>query len=692
MLVLITVASLVQAAVFPDPARAQADRHRAGTFNMQGAQDRWQQGVFPAAKQVEVLALQEVPDAMPPDAELADGVYVNRLTPLAHGFTVERYRWDVGCRTPLPGPPQRSTCVIYKVRSLTRQNRSLAVIVNQPADGVRAVQVIPPQPLVPGGTVDTRAKPALGIRLADGTWFYSLHAMNRQGSSQRNDVPSLISKISAAAGSSDWAAMGDFNRTPDSLLASDYPDAEIVRSELPTYPVKGPASEFDYMIAKGLTDNQYTGFRLTYLDASDHYPVGFWPSAAPPTPRREFACDPIDEILRAGRAVCVPTKNPAIVSLGDSYISGEAGRWAGNAGTGVQGSVWGTDRAAANCSRSEDECDHDLDTVYGPTSYSPGGNACDRSDVAPISTTAYPGVPSWRRFNIACSGATTNEITRPYTAKGEDAQTDQLADLAKRYQVKMIVVSIGGNDLGFKDIITDCAERFMKWPFYAYCKNADAWSDMNSRLDAVGDKVTRALAAIQTTMQHAGYRADDYRLVVQSYPAPLPPSTAYRYNESRFTRYSNGGCPFYDVDTDWARQTLVGGMSREIKAAANSVRAKFLDVSDAFAGHELCNKASAQATQANSSSNPLPSQAAEWVRWVPYLPDHPALNGAPQGDIQEAVHPNSFGQLALGTCLTKVSNRTDLLNNTATAFTCANDGRNGKDGMTVTGNGIFLID
>ncbi|MBB4891872.1 hypothetical protein FHS39_000872 [Streptomyces olivoverticillatus] len=33
-------------------------------------------------------------------------------------------------------------------------------------------------------------------------------------------------------------------------------------------------------------------------------------------------------------------------------------------------------------------------------------------------------------------------------------------------------------------------------------------------------------------------------------------------------------------------------MTRELKAAATSVRAKFLDISDAFAGHELCNKVS----------------------------------------------------------------------------------------------------
>lgn len=137
---------------------------------MQGAPDRWQQGVYAAAKQVEVLALQEVPDAVPPDAELADGASVRRLTALPHGFTVERYRW-VNCLPPLPGQLRSAPCVIYKVKTPSRRNRSLAIVVNQPTDAVRAVQVVPPQPVVAGGPVDSAAKPALGIRLADGTWL-----------------------------------------------------------------------------------------------------------------------------------------------------------------------------------------------------------------------------------------------------------------------------------------------------------------------------------------------------------------------------------------------------------------------------------------------------------------------------------------------------------------------------------------
>ncbi|KUM89738.1 hypothetical protein AQI88_39445 [Streptomyces cellostaticus] len=635
---------------------------------MQGAPDRWQQGVYTAAKQVEVLALQEVPDAVPPDAELADGAYVSRQTTLAHGFTVERYRW-VNCRPPLPGQLHRSPCIIYKVKTPTRRNRSLAIVVNQPTDSVRAVQVIPPQPVLPGGPVDSAAKPALGIRLTDGTWFYTLHAQNRPSRvSQRNDVPSLISKISADAGSH-WAAMGDFNRTPDSLgpLLADYPDLKIVRSGHFTYPVKNPKDEFDYMIANGATDNQYTGFRLTYLDASDHYPVGFWTSAA--ADGHEFLCDPIDAILRARQATCVPPKNPAIVSLGDSYISGEAGRWAGNADTGAHGSVWGTDRAAANCSSDEKTCDHDLATVYGPTSYAPGGNKCDRSDVAPINTADYPHVPAWRRFNLACSGATTNEITHPYADKDEDAQTEQLADIAKRYQVKMIVVSIGGNDLGFSDIVRSCGKRYLL-QIVAYCKNV--WPDVNEKLTTVRQQVVTALQTIQQTMRTAGYRPKDYHLVVQSYPDPLPRSTDYRYPE-KGPRYSEGGCPFYNADTDWARQTLVGGLTRELRNAAATVGARFFDLGAAFEGHELCSNRAHQATASDTSADPLPVWQAEWVRWIPYL-WFQTFPWTSQGDQQEALHPNAYGQEALGECLSQLGGKLESpFGRPATDYTCHND-------------------
>ncbi|MGW1073506.1 GDSL-type esterase/lipase family protein [Streptomyces sp. NPDC002537] len=367
------------------------------------------------------------------------------------------------------------------------------------------------------------------------------------------------------------------------------------------------------------------------------------------------------------------THPPAIVSLGDSYISGEAGRWAGNADTGNGGTVWGTDRAAFDCT-GEDRCRHDSRRVYGSTSYD-GGNRCDRSDVAPITSVDYPGVPRERRFNLACSGATTNEFTHEYAEKRERPQIEQLKDKAREYRVKMVVVSVGGNDLGFKDIVEDCARKYLT---YRYCHDDYSDSDIDKRLDGVEENVTRTLKDIRQGLRDLGYEDKDYQLVVQSYPAPLPTGSDYRYGET-WGRYTTGGCPFYDADTDWARNTLVAGLRAKLRRSASDAEADFLDVKDAFAGHELCGRHDRQATSANSSTNPLGSQDAEWVRWIPYL----VFQTGSQGDQQEALHPNAFGQQALGTCLTELGGQLRT-SSTRGNYRCDNDGKNGATGMTVT--------
>ncbi|GHI10256.1 hypothetical protein AQI88_41635 [Streptomyces cellostaticus] len=629
--------------------------HRSATYNMRYKSERWQHGVFPLAKQVEILALQEVPDSLPPDVVLEGGRQVGPLTN-TNGFTVERYRW-VNCRPPNPQSP----CIIYRVTT-HRRNRSIAIVVNQQGDGVSAVNVIPPQSPAPD------AKPTLGIELADGTWFYSVHARNRVGEAQDNDAPALVGAI-AGVGGDHWAALGDFNRTPDSwprLSQGQF----MVRTGSPTYPVQLPRAELDYMIVKGLSSAlNYTAHRLTYVDGSDHYPVGFWYS---PSGGIDYSCDPGDNLLRARQDKCA--RKAAIVSMGDSYISGEAGRWAGNGDTLPGGTVFGTDRAATNCF-NEHFCGHDLDRVYGLTSYAEGGNRCDRSDTAPIVTASYPGVGSWRHFNLACSGATTNEITNPYTGR-EPAQTDQLRAVALAYRVKEIVVSIGGNDLQFGDIVRSCVRRYLT-AFEPYCKTA--WGDQSTELDTVGKKVTESLRDIQNTMRKAGYAPGDYRLVVQNYPSPLPPSDSYRYRET-YARYIRGGCPFYNTDTDWARNTIVLGMTFALRRAAEAAGATFLDVQDALAGHELCNKNAQQATDDNSAAHPLDSQSAEWVRWVSYL-RYPDALWASQGDNQEAIHPNAFGQLALGGCLTQLGDQAPP--GSYSYFLCVNDGRNGVNGMQI---------
>ena len=86
----------------------------------------------------------------------------------------------------------------------------------------------------------------------------------------------------------------------------------------------------------------------------------------------------------AALAVVAPAANAgpsssttAIVALGDSFSSGEAGRWNGNS-LNIFGTRDGTDRAA-RCTLGI-FCSYDATRVYG-SSYS---NGCHRADVAPI--------------------------------------------------------------------------------------------------------------------------------------------------------------------------------------------------------------------------------------------------------------------------------------------------------------------
>jgi hypothetical protein len=168
------------------------------------------------------------------------------------------------------------------------------------------------------------------------------------------------------------------------------------------------------------------------------------PSAASATPRP------------AGAAGHHEYRPSAVVSLGDSYISGEAGRWKGNAATSSPGRL-GTDRAWRP-TPGDPAGVIDRSLVYGDTVQ----NGCHRSDVAPIVSAR---LPVRKAINLACSGARTVNVLRASAGgvgfKGEAPQDDQLAAVARSNNVKLVVLSIGGNDLGFGNIVGACVSAYL---------------------------------------------------------------------------------------------------------------------------------------------------------------------------------------------------------------------------------------
>ena len=305
----------------------------------------------------------------------------------------------------------------------------------------------------------------------------------------------------------------------------------------------------------------------------------------------------------------------AAVTLGDSYISGEGARWKGNSADPAPGHQ-GTDRGAG---------------VYGDTQ----ANGCHRSDVAEVDSA---DLLVRKAINLACSGARTVNVLRAASGgvafKGEAPQNDQLAVVARTNKVKLIVLSIGGNDLGFGSIVSSCVS--------AYIYKTPPCSSNEPAILAALPKVAAAVAAtvtdIRATMADAGYRARDYRLVLQSYPRAVPAADNLRYSGTApDARATVGGCPFLDSDVAWTHDTLTPALSQALDGVAARTGVQFLDLTDAFLGHEVC------AASAQQSTGSPRSATSEWFRFVDL---------AGQGESSESLHPNYFGQIALGRCLT----------------------------------------
>lgn len=351
----------------------------------------------------------------------------------------------------------------------------------------------------------------------------------------------------------------------------------------------------------------------------------------------------------------------ASVSLGDSFISGEAGRWNGNSLNPFYKRD-GTDRAAYNCTWYG-TCSYDGTRVYGASF----NNDCDRSDVAPIRSAA---ISVNERINIACSGARTQHIWRGsqggQSFKGEPPQGDQLATIAQNKNVKLVVLTVTANDLGFTDHVIDCT---VAWVTSSSSNPDYCWPEEQAEMQAAGPAAqagfAKSIDEIRAVMSGAGYSSSQYRLVAMGYASPVPRGPDIRYSESGWSRLTTGGCPFWNQDAnwavDWATPFIVNGM----KSVAAQKGVQFLDVQRALDGRQVCHRN--VGLVGSSGPNEI---TKEWVRWL--------NSGCCQGEAQESLHPNAFGQRAMGRCVQLIYGQA------SGTFTCRNTPGAGVGSMYLT--------
>ncbi|MEV4503907.1 SGNH/GDSL hydrolase family protein [Streptomyces klenkii] len=228
------------------------------------------------------------------------------------------------------------------------------------------------------------------------------------------------------------------------------------------------------------------------------------------------------------------------------------------------------------------------------------GGDCARSSVNyPALTAKALHQTSFK--DVSCSGAKTDDMWR---AQGDNPP--QLNALGTG--TRLVTLGIGGNDIGFGDIIGTCAQLSATDPAGAPCrtKYTEGGADqLTARIAGAAPKVAQVLKDVHKRAPHA-------RVVLVGYPAIMPEDGAGCFPA---VPIAAGDVP-YLRDTEKKLNTMLLGEAR--KAGV-----RFADTYKPTLGHDVCKPA-----------------ADRWVEGA--QPENPA---AP-------FHPNARGEAAMATAVT----------------------------------------
>jgi hypothetical protein len=347
--------------------------------------------------------------------------------------------------------------------------------------------------------------------------------------------------------------------------------------------------------------------------------------------------------------------SPWIVSVGDSYISGEAGRWAGNSNNGESY----TD--ALGSTAYFDNASHTAETI----------NRCHRSAAAEVYTGVVNGM------NLACSGAKTSTYTdsdgnfKPGLDFAAGGQAALLQSFAAGHNVKAVAVSIGGNNFNFGSVVQSCVTDWATSPswYKDYC-NDDSSVTANftsANVTAQTTAIKNGFLNIRTAMRNAGYADGSWSLIVQNYMSPLPLSGGMRYGESGYTRQNTGGCGFWNNDLNWANNSALPTINSAVSNAATQAgiaNTKLLNLASAFNGRRLCEN-TVGLIEEKGLAGWWSAGAVDQTEWINQIRTVSTCCGS-NYYIQESLHPNYWGQGALANCLTLAWNNGAVRGGTCT--------------------------
>jgi hypothetical protein len=350
----------------------------------------------------------------------------------------------------------------------------------------------------------------------------------------------------------------------------------------------------------------------------------------------------------------------SVVSLGDSTISGEGGRWAGN----------------TNMNDGRDDAGS---TSYWDTTSGESITDCHRSKSALV----HIG-PPFRTQNFACSGAETFSYDWQYPQGwrfkpgvdlvcgqqvgvldcpgGRMGQLNQLYHYARTHNVTHVVVAVGANDFDFSGIVKKCMTIYMEQHFWDSGKRCYNSGVIQTAISAsnrqkLANDIYESLNDVTTTMGKAGYTPGMYDVIVQNYWSAIPSDEDIRIPDTDYRRQLEGGCPLLYGDASALNEYLLPAINQTVLAAAMRLRSqpsmpaiRFMDVSDALKGHRLCEKGVGLIEDIPSFyGKGTDPKAADKVEWVTEARTASVIGT--DYTLAEGGHANYWGQLAERNCM-----------------------------------------
>lgn len=229
------------------------------------------------------------------------------------------------------------------------------------------------------------------------------------------------------------------------------------------------------------------------------------------------------------------------VALGDSYSSGE-GAWDYEEGTDFddRDDLWPF---------NDDEEDH---------------NRCHRSENAYSQIIAHDNDFAGGFTFVACSGATSEDLeTENDQNTGEDPQLDALDD-----ETSLVTMTMGGNDLGFADVVKDCIVNGEGGVSFI-----DTCQEKHD--ERIEEELPQLMEELIDYYEQIQEQAPNAQVVIIGYPPLFDPEVGDSLGNLLFAE-----------DMLWMNEQAAE-LNAMLAEAAEEAGIQFIDPTEAFAGHGI---------------------------------------------------------------------------------------------------------